>query len=138
MKPQKPSRFEGRAVRGCVASMAAAAPSPVCPPLSPPPYLPPPFLQQVGRIHAAAFSDFVLHAELTSKATFWQQPNFYGVDLCSLMAPALDGYFSQVCEDEEGVSRHGTPGGWGGGKCFCMVLHGAVARLCMTARNSDA
>lgn len=53
----------------------------------------------MGRIHVAAFSDAALHAELEAKATFWRQPNFYGVDLTSLEAPAADAYFQQVVVD---------------------------------------
>jgi histone-arginine methyltransferase CARM1 len=54
------------------------------------------FLQQLGRIHAAAFSDAMLHSELVGKALFWQQPNFFGLDMTHLHQPALEGYFSQV------------------------------------------
>jgi hypothetical protein len=53
-------------------------------------------LQQLGRIHAAAFSDAVLHSELLGKALFWQQPNFFGLDMTHLHQPALEGYFTQV------------------------------------------
>jgi histone-arginine methyltransferase CARM1 len=53
-------------------------------------------LQQSGRIYCAAFSDEVLFSELAHKAIFWQQRNFFGVDLSSLHAPALEGYFGQV------------------------------------------
>ena len=58
--------------------------------------------QQVGRIHCAAFSDEVLHAEVVAKAAFWQQDNYYGVNLTHLLQPAIDGYLSQVRAD----SRH--------------------------------
>ena len=53
--------------------------------------------QQVGRIHCAVFSDAALFAEVASKAAFWQQDNYYGVDLTRLLQPAVDDYFAQVC-----------------------------------------
>ena len=56
-------------------------------------------LQQSGRIYCAAFTDEALFSELAHKAIFWQQQNFFGVDLSSLHAPALEGYFSQVCTE---------------------------------------
>lgn len=54
----------------------------------------------LGRIHVAAFSDPLLHSEVAAKAGFWQQPNFYGVDLTPLQHPANRGYFSQVVVDQ--------------------------------------
>eukprot|EP00775_Hariotina_reticulata_P011763 gene11763-11908_t len=54
---------------------------------------------QVGRIHAAAFSDPLLHSELLGKASFWQQSSFYGIDMTPLHKPAVDGYFAQVVVD---------------------------------------
>ena len=54
---------------------------------------------RIGRIHVAAFSDPLLYAEVASKAEFWQQTSFYGVNLTSLHAPATAGYFSQVIVD---------------------------------------
>jgi len=53
-------------------------------------------VQHLGRIHAAAFSDALLHSELLGKASFWQQPSFYGIDMTPLHRPAVDGYFAQV------------------------------------------
>ena len=53
-------------------------------------------LQQSGRIYCAAFTDDVLFSELAQKAVFWQQRNFFGVDLSALHSPAVEGYFSQV------------------------------------------
>lgn len=53
-------------------------------------------MQQIGRIHAAAFSDGILHSEMVGKSLFWQQTNFYGIDMTPLLAPATDGYFAQV------------------------------------------
>ena len=55
---------------------------------------------RVGRIHVAAFSDPLLFSEVASKAQFWQQPSFYGVDLTCLHAPAAAGYFNQVVVDQ--------------------------------------
>ncbi len=55
--------------------------------------------QQVGRIHVAAFSDDVLYRELLAKAMFWQQTNFFGVDLSCLHQPAQQGYMAQVVVD---------------------------------------
>ena len=53
-------------------------------------------VQRVGRIHAAAFSDEVLYAEMVNKASFWVQPAYFGIDLTPLYSPALAGYFAQV------------------------------------------
>ncbi|KAL0744235.1 hypothetical protein Bca4012_085748 [Brassica carinata] len=49
----------------------------------------------VGRIHMAPFSDEFLFIEMANKALFWQQQNYYGVDLTPLFASAHQGYFSQ-------------------------------------------
>lgn len=53
----------------------------------------------LGRVHVAAFSDALLHNELVSKALFWQQTSFYGIDMTPLHQPAVDGYFTQVVVD---------------------------------------
>ncbi|XP_059632730.1 probable histone-arginine methyltransferase 1.3 [Cornus florida] len=53
----------------------------------------------VGRIHMAPFSDEYLFAEIANKALFWQQPNYYGVDLTALHGSAFQGYFSQPVVD---------------------------------------
>ena len=50
----------------------------------------------LGRIHVAPFSDEALYGELQGKAAFWLQPDFYGVDISCLHAPALKDYFSQA------------------------------------------
>jgi histone-arginine methyltransferase CARM1 len=55
---------------------------------------------RVGRIHVAAFSDSILYTEVATKAQFWQQPSFYGVDLTCLHTPAATGYFNQVVVDQ--------------------------------------
>ena len=55
------------------------------------------WLQQVGTIHAAAFSDANLYAEVANKAFFWMQPSFYNIDITCLHKDAAAGYFTQVC-----------------------------------------
>nr|APA20277.1 protein arginine methyltransferase 4A [Populus tomentosa] len=53
----------------------------------------------VGRIHMAPFSDEYLFVEIANKALFWQQQNYYGVDLTPLYGSAFGGYFSQPVVD---------------------------------------
>ncbi|XP_022028932.1 probable histone-arginine methyltransferase 1.3 isoform X1 [Helianthus annuus] len=53
----------------------------------------------VGRIHMAPFSDEYLYVEVANKALFWQQQNYYGVDLTALHGTAFQGYFSQPVVD---------------------------------------
>ncbi|XAR57085.1 Histone-arginine N-methyltransferase [Bertholletia excelsa] len=53
----------------------------------------------VGRIHMAPFSDEYLYVEIANKALFWQQQNYYGVDLTPLHGSAFQGYFSQPVVD---------------------------------------
>ncbi|XP_065863650.1 probable histone-arginine methyltransferase 1.4 isoform X2 [Euphorbia lathyris] len=53
----------------------------------------------VGRIHMAPFSDEYLFVEIANKALFWQQQNYYGVDLTALHGSAFQGYFSQPVVD---------------------------------------
>ncbi|KAG2727115.1 hypothetical protein I3843_01G139800 [Carya illinoinensis] len=52
-----------------------------------------------GRIHMAPFSDEYLFIEIANKALFWQQQNYYGVDLTPLHGSAFQGYFSQPVVD---------------------------------------
>uniref|UniRef100_A0A453AQT4 type I protein arginine methyltransferase n=1 Tax=Aegilops tauschii subsp. strangulata TaxID=200361 RepID=A0A453AQT4_AEGTS len=52
-----------------------------------------------GRIHMAPFSDEYLYVEMANKSLFWQQHNFFGVDLTPLHGSAFDGYFSQPVVD---------------------------------------
>ncbi|KAL5199127.1 hypothetical protein ABZP36_002639 [Zizania latifolia] len=52
-----------------------------------------------GRIHMAPFSDEYLYVEMANKALFWQQHNFFGVDLTPLHDSAFQGYFSQPVVD---------------------------------------
>ena len=44
-----------------------------------------------------AESENVLDPCLCMQALFWQQQNYYGVDLTALHGTAFHGYFSQVC-----------------------------------------
>ncbi|KAI7726455.1 hypothetical protein M8C21_018345 [Ambrosia artemisiifolia] len=53
----------------------------------------------VGRIHMAPFSDEYLFIEIANKSLFWQQQNYYGVDLTALHGTAFQGYFSQPVVD---------------------------------------
>ncbi|CAA6654277.1 unnamed protein product [Spirodela intermedia] len=53
----------------------------------------------VGRIHMAPFSDEYLYVEIANKALFWQQKNYFGVDLTPLHGPAFQGYFTQPVVD---------------------------------------
>ncbi|PPD99859.1 hypothetical protein GOBAR_DD03112 [Gossypium barbadense] len=52
-----------------------------------------------GRIHMAPFSDEYLFVEIANKALFWQQQDYYGVDLTPLYGSAFQGYFSQPVVD---------------------------------------
>ncbi|KAG8483255.1 hypothetical protein CXB51_022259 [Gossypium anomalum] len=51
--------------------------------------------EPMGMIHMAPFSDEYLFVEIANKALFWQQQNYYGVDLTPLYGSAFQGYFSQ-------------------------------------------
>ncbi|WVZ13304.1 hypothetical protein V8G54_017834 [Vigna mungo] len=53
----------------------------------------------LGRIHMAPFTDEYLFVEIANKALFWQQQNYYGVDLTPLHGTAFQGYFSQPVVD---------------------------------------
>ena len=44
----------------------------------------------------ALFSDEILYAEILGKAAFWLQYQYFGVDITSLHAPSVAGYFSQA------------------------------------------
>ncbi|XP_012592910.1 histone-arginine methyltransferase CARM1-like [Microcebus murinus] len=50
-------------------------------------------------IHLAPFSDEQLYVEHFSRANFWYQQCFYGVNLSSLQAAAVDEYFRQPIVD---------------------------------------
>uniref|UniRef100_A0A161ZJM3 type I protein arginine methyltransferase n=1 Tax=Daucus carota subsp. sativus TaxID=79200 RepID=A0A161ZJM3_DAUCS len=49
----------------------------------------------LGRIHMAPFSDEYVYIEIANKPLFWQQQNYYGIDLTALHGTAFHGYFSQ-------------------------------------------
>ncbi|KAI8322686.1 S-adenosyl-L-methionine-dependent methyltransferase [Martensiomyces pterosporus] len=51
-------------------------------------------LPSAGTIHLAPMSDANLWTETITKARFWQQSSFYGVDLNPYFAPSFDEYFS--------------------------------------------
>ncbi|KAJ2858684.1 hypothetical protein J3B02_000065 [Coemansia erecta] len=51
-------------------------------------------LPSAGTIHLAPLSDAALWNETITKARFWQQESFYGVDVNPYFAPAFDEYFS--------------------------------------------
>ncbi|KAJ3683723.1 hypothetical protein LUZ60_013950 [Juncus effusus] len=53
----------------------------------------------LGRMHMAPFSDEYLYVEIANKGLFWQQQNFFGVDLTPLQSSAYEGYFSQPVVD---------------------------------------
>ena len=72
-----------------------------------------PCAQQVGRIHCAVFSDAALFAEVASKAAFWQQNSYYGVDLTCLLQPACEDYFAQVWARVYGSESVGVREGGG-------------------------
>lgn len=52
-----------------------------------------------GDLHIAPFYDDALYMEHFSKANFWYQNSFYGVDLSNLRESALDEYFRQPIVD---------------------------------------
>eukprot|EP00899_Mesostigma_viride_P018984 jgi/Mesvir1/27087/Mv20773-RA.2 len=52
-----------------------------------------------GRIFVMPFSDEQLHWEISSKAVFWQQNNFFSVDLSPLFKQARATFFSQPVVD---------------------------------------
>ena len=80
-------------------------------------------VQQVGRIHAAAFSDANLYAEVANKAFFWMQPSFYNIDITCLHKDAAAAYFTQVCS-----VAYKPP---------LTVHHLLLVHLCFQARTSE-
>ncbi|CAJ1087172.1 histone-arginine methyltransferase CARM1-like [Xyrichtys novacula] len=50
-------------------------------------------------IHLAPFTDEQLYFEHHARASFWQQRNFYGVNLSALHGPAVDEFFRQPVVD---------------------------------------
>jgi len=53
----------------------------------------------VGDLHVAPFSDEMLYMEQFTKANFWYQQSFHGVDLSSLRDAAVEEYFKQPVVD---------------------------------------
>ncbi|XP_077476003.1 histone-arginine methyltransferase CARM1 isoform X2 [Stigmatopora argus] len=53
----------------------------------------------VGDVHIAPFTDEQLYMEQFTKANFWYQPSFHGVDLSALRGAAVDEYFRQPIVD---------------------------------------
>ncbi|XP_064416965.1 histone-arginine methyltransferase CARM1 isoform X2 [Latimeria chalumnae] len=53
----------------------------------------------IGDVHLAPFTDEQLYMEQFTKANFWYQPSFHGVDLSSLRGAAVDEYFKQPVVD---------------------------------------
>nr|GEW93999.1 probable histone-arginine methyltransferase 1.3 [Tanacetum cinerariifolium] len=51
-----------------------------------------------GRIHMAPFSDEYISVEIANMTLFWQQQNYYWVDLTALHVTIFHGYFSQLLE----------------------------------------
>ena len=86
--------------------------------------------QQVGRIHCAVFSDAALFAEVASKAAFWQQNNYYGVDLTCLLQPACEDYFAQARTRIIATPlQEGVQGVWF--PCVKQEQHPVVAKWCV-------
>lgn len=52
-----------------------------------------------GILFCAPFTDDALYMEQLSKANFWYQQSFYGVDLCSLRSAAMEEYLRQPILD---------------------------------------
>ncbi|CAN0127534.1 unnamed protein product [Lampetra planeri] len=53
----------------------------------------------LGDVHLAPFTDEQLYMEQFTKANFWYQQSFHGVDLSSLRAAAVEEYFRQPVVD---------------------------------------
>uniref|UniRef100_A0A671UJ36 Histone-arginine methyltransferase CARM1 n=1 Tax=Sparus aurata TaxID=8175 RepID=A0A671UJ36_SPAAU len=53
----------------------------------------------IGDVHLAPFTDEQLYMEQFTKANFWYQPSFHGVDLSALRGAAVDEYFRQPIVD---------------------------------------
>ncbi|XP_014815299.1 PREDICTED: histone-arginine methyltransferase CARM1-like [Calidris pugnax] len=53
----------------------------------------------IGDVHLAPFTDEQLYMEQFTKANFWYQPSFHGVDLSALRGAAVDEYFRQPVVD---------------------------------------
>ncbi|XP_033613578.1 histone-arginine methyltransferase CARM1-like [Fukomys damarensis] len=57
-----------------------------------------------GDIYLAPFSDDQLYMEYYSRANFWHQTNFFGINLSSLQRAAVDEYFRQPVVDSFDIS----------------------------------
>lgn len=53
------------------------------------------FYPSVGNLNIAPFTDGAMYADMRSRCKFWEEENFYGVDLSSMKAIALDQIFAQ-------------------------------------------
>ena len=53
----------------------------------------------LGRIHVSPFSDEFLYTEVLNRAGFWQQSNYYGVDMEALYETATKAYLEQPVID---------------------------------------
>jgi len=53
----------------------------------------------IGDLYIAPFTDEQLYMEQATKANFWNQNSFYGVDLTSLKSAAFEEYFKQPVVD---------------------------------------
>lgn len=49
-----------------------------------------------GSIVLAPYTDFTLHKEQEAKLHFWNNSNFFGIDLTPLLDQACDEYFTQA------------------------------------------
>lgn len=49
----------------------------------------------IGTMFVAPFSDDAIYREQLSKVSFWQQPEYYGLDLSCLTEKAMENHFSQ-------------------------------------------
>jgi histone-arginine methyltransferase CARM1 len=52
-------------------------------------------MPSIGSIFISPFSDDAIYNEQLSKAEFWKNSDFYGVDLSSLASLAADEYLAQ-------------------------------------------
>lgn len=53
----------------------------------------------IGDLYCAPFTDESLYMEQATKANFWNQTSFYGIDLTSLKSAAFEEYFKQPVVD---------------------------------------
>ena len=60
-------------------------------------------LPTTGSIVIAPFTDYQLYKEQEEKLSFWNNDNFFGIDLTSVVEQACNEYFSQAV-----VGKHTT------------------------------